>query len=303
MTKVRFKTWIEAMRLRTLPLALSSVLTGAAVSPVRIDGFGVVLFMIILTTLLLQILSNLANDYGDSQHGTDNAQRVGPMRTVQSGAITKEAMKTAIVVVSFLALLSGILLLYFALAQRDQWVPALVFFGLGLAALAAAVKYTAGKNPYGYRGLGDASVLLFFGVIGVAGSAYLLSGTFHWTVLLPATSIGCFATAVLNLNNMRDHENDAASGKRTLVVVLGFANAKKYHAALFILGWSTLVVYVLSFADFSAMKAVLAVLPIHALHLKRVNQVQKPQQLDPELKKIALSAFFASLILLIGTAI
>lgn len=289
------------MRLRTLPLALSSVLTGAAVASHKIEEYGKVLALIITTTLLLQILSNLANDYGDSEHGADNAGRVGPIRAVQSGAISKQAMKSAIIVVSGTALLSGILLLYLAFGQREDWVTGLAFFVLGLAAIAAAVKYTAGDNPYGYRGWGDLSVLLFFGITGVAGTAYLLSDSFYYALLLPAVAIGCFATAVLNLNNMRDHQNDAVAGKRTLVVLLGFSKAKKYHHLLFVVGWVTLTTYVFAFAENSAMKAVLAVLPIHVLHLKRVQSVQEPQRLDPELKKIALSAFLASLILLVGS--
>lgn len=301
MTKVKFKTWVDAMRLRTLPLALSSVLAGAAVVTDRVDFFGLTLAMIIVTTLLLQILSNLANDYGDSQHGTDNSNRVGPMRTVQSGAISKEAMKTAIFIVGSLAFISGLTLLYLSFIRSGEWSTALLFLVIGLGAIAAAIKYTAGDNPYGYRGLGDASVFIFFGLIGVSGSAFLLSGSFLWHSILPALSIGCFATAVLNLNNMRDFENDRNSGKRTLVVFLGLTRAKKYHTTLFIVGWTALLVYIFSFSEHNALKAALAIIPIHAMHLKRVKAIKNAKHFDPELKKIALSTFFMALLLLLGS--
>lgn len=296
--KGKVGAWLSALRLRTLPLALASVLTGAAVAHDAAASNAAVLALIIATTVLLQILSNLANDYGDSAHGTDNAQRVGPERAVQSGAISLHAMKNAVIITALLALASGLALLYLALVATDRTAEALAFLALGLLAIAAAVKYTAGKNPYGYQGFGDAAVMLFFGWIGVGGTAYLLGAPLEWKLLLPATSVGAFATAVLNLNNLRDHVNDALSGKHTLVVKMGFEKAKVYHAALFGVGWSAFVLWMFGStpSPWRWTAAVFAVL--HAIHLAKVFKTNDPATLDPELKKIALSSFAVAVILL-----
>ncbi|WP_306642426.1 1,4-dihydroxy-2-naphthoate polyprenyltransferase [Sanyastnella coralliicola] len=294
------KHWIEAMRLRTLPLSLSSVLVGSALVADRDKGFFPILGLAVLTTILLQILSNLANDYGDSQNGADNEGRVGPRRAVQAGLITKKEMRNAIILNAVLALVSGLLLVYVAFNGRSGMALPLLFIVLGLGAIAAAIKYTAGKNPYGYRGMGDLFVLLFFGLIGVAGTYFLHAGDISWDVFLPATTIGCLSTAVLNLNNLRDHVNDEASGKRTLVVMMGFERAKIYHTLLFTGGWLSLLSYLIFFSHTPWMWISMAALPLHLVHLKKVFSTQDPQQLDPELKKIALSTFGISLLLFVA---
>ncbi|MCH2199289.1 MAG: 1,4-dihydroxy-2-naphthoate octaprenyltransferase [Flavobacteriales bacterium] len=294
------KHWIEAMRLRTLPLSLSSVLVGSALVADRDKGFFPILGLAVLTTILLQILSNLANDYGDSQNGADNEGRVGPRRAVQAGLITKKEMRNAIILNAVLALVSGLLLVYVAFNGRSGMALPLLFIVLGLGAIAAAIKYTAGKNPYGYRGMGDLFVLLFFGLIGVAGTYFLHAGDISWDVFLPATTIGCLSTAVLNLNNLRDHVNDEASGKRTLVVMMGFQRAKIYHTLLFTGGWLSLLSYLIFFSYTPWMWISMAALPLHLVHLKKVFSTQDPQQLDSELKKIALSTFGISLLLFVA---
>lgn len=291
--------WIQAFRLRTLPLALASVLTGAAIANDADAGNGTALALIILTTVLLQVLSNLANDYGDSVHGADNDRRVGPARAVQSGAISVAAMKKGVITTAVLAFTSGLALLYVAFFAGGRTLEGFVFLSLGLLAIAAAVKYTAGSNPYGYQGLGDVSVLLFFGWIGVAGTAYVLGSTFSLELLLPATAIGSFAAAVLNLNNLRDHINDAASGKRTLVVKMGFEKAKAYHLGLFLLGWTTLLVWLIAFNASNGRWLIGMLLVVHIAHLRKVFTTLEPALLDPELKKIALSTFLISAILFI----
>lgn len=162
-----------------------------------------ILIAALTTTLFLQVLSNLANDYGDFKNGIDNENRLGPQRTVQSGEIKPHHMLVGIIICGALALASGIWLLYEA-AKTTNIVIVLSFLLLGLLAIAAAVKYTVGKNPYGYRGLGDIAVFLFFGITGVAGTYFLHTNTIDWPELLPAVAIGMLATGVLNLNNLRD---------------------------------------------------------------------------------------------------
>lgn len=225
-----FSIWLSALRLRTLPLAAASIIVGAGIA-VHQQVFNVTIFLLSLTTaLLLQILSNLANDYGDTISGADDENRLGPQRAMQTGAITPQAMKMAIVTTTLLTSLSGISLLNIALA--DDIFSWLLFLGVGLAAIVAAITYTIGKLPYGYRAMGDITVFLFFGLVGVIGSFYLYDLSFDWSLLLPASSIGCLSAAVLNINNLRDLESDRKHNKITLVVLLGRANAFKYHLLL-----------------------------------------------------------------------
>lgn len=287
------------MRLRTLPLSLAGVLAGSAVVTQKETGFVLIFLFAVLTTVLLQILSNLANDYGDFQNGADNEGRIGPARAVQSGVITPEKMRLAIIVNAIMALLAGIALIWTSFGARGEWVQFGVFFLIGLGAIAAAVRYTAGPNPYGYRGLGDISVMLFFGIVSVAGTFYLHEGDFTLKVLLPALSIGAFSTAVLNLNNMRDHLNDAQTGKRTLVVAMGYNKAKIYHITLIVSGWAMLGIFLLLFAQSQFMWFALAPLIIHLAHIKKVLGNSDPQALDPELKKVAISTFLIALILFV----
>ncbi|MBK7269203.1 MAG: 1,4-dihydroxy-2-naphthoate octaprenyltransferase [Flavobacteriales bacterium] len=241
------KHWLQAFRLRTLPLAVSSILVGSALATnwgwvsCFVDLFRpVILVLALLTAILLQILSNLANDLGDHQHGTDNADRVGPQRAVQSGAISSAVMWRAMAICGSLAFVSGCALITVALGLS---LTTLAFLFLGLAAIGAAVKYTFGSNPYGYAGFGDVSVFLFFGIVGVCGTFYLHTSHFEPMVLLPAVGFGLLSAGVLNVNNMRDIINDEASGKRTLVVRMGGMRAKRYHAALVLGGLASLVIF------------------------------------------------------------
>lgn len=238
------QAWIEAARPRTLPLALASILMGAFLAAA--DGlFSLpVTLLCILTTIFLQILSNLANDYGDSIHGADSSVRIGPLRAVQSGRITRSAMQRGMVLVTLLAASSGLLLVWAAVGTA-QLPLALAFIILGGAAITAAITYTAGARPYGYAGLGDLSVLIFFGWLGVIGAYYLQTLTLNWTILLPATSCGFFAVAVLNINNIRDIDSDRQAGKRSIPVRIGRRNACLYHWVLLGVGFAAAVAYVL----------------------------------------------------------
>lgn len=253
----------------------------------------------LLTTLLLQILSNLANDYGDSEKGTDNDERIGPKRAVQAGMLSFSEIKRGIVVCVILCLASGIALIYEAFKETSL-NSSIFFLLLGVGAIAAAIKYTVGKSAYGYRGMGDVFVLLFFGFVGVCGSYYLMAQQLRWEVLLPAFTIGTFASGVLNLNNMRDMESDAKAGKITLVVRIGLEKARKYHRLLIILGFVAATGYVI--ADFRGTMQLLFILtaPLFRKHLVAVRSVENPRDFDPLLKQLAISTFIFSVLFAIG---
>ncbi len=297
------KHWLHAFRLRTLPLAVSSIIVGSglAIPYSRISAtitFRVeVLVLALLTATLLQVLSNLANDLGDHLRGTDNVDRVGPQRAVQSGAISPARMKRAMVICGTMAFVSGILLITYALGLRSM---TLAFLLLGLTAIGAAVKYTFGRNPYGYAGLGDVSVFLFFGLVGVMGTHYLHARYVEWSHLLPAIAFGLLSTGVLNVNNMRDIQNDAASGKRTLVVRMGSANARIYHTVLVLGGVTCLIAFALMGAQGWVSWLFLLTAPMFLIHMKRVWSTAEPRDLDPQLKVLAMGTFLTALLFSLG---
>jgi 1,4-dihydroxy-2-naphthoate octaprenyltransferase len=285
--------WLNAFRLRTLPLALASILSGSAIAFLDKVFSWPILLWALGTTILLQVLSNLANDYGDYQNGADNAGRIGPQRTVQAGLISPAAMKKGMMLCGILAFASGLALLWTAFGDSLRFF--LFFLLLGLASIAAAVFYTAGKKPYGYRALGDLSVFLFFGLIGVMGVYILYSRAFSLTVLITALAVGASATAVLNLNNMRDLENDLASGKRTMAGLLGFQGARNYHIVLLLLafiGWE--VVFFMSF-NFLLFFVAQVLFLLFIITVIKFGRVKKASEYDALLKPTALSSFILAL--------
>jgi 1,4-dihydroxy-2-naphthoate octaprenyltransferase len=249
--------------------------------------------------LLLQILSNLANDYGDSEKGTDNEDRIGPKRAVQAGMLSFDEIKRGIYVCVALCLISGTALIVTATKELNLGYG-IFFFLLGLGAIAAAIKYTVGKSAYGYRGLGDLFVLLFFGLVGVCGSYYLLAHQIHYSVLLPAFTIGAFATGVLNLNNMRDRISDAKAGKITMVVKMGAEKAKRYHTLLIASGFIAALVYVPLNYTSTVQFLFIITLVLFRKHLAAVKQVENPADFDPMLKQLALSTFIFSILFAVG---
>lgn len=296
---VKLKTWVSAARLRTLPLSISGIIVGTTIA-VQQGNFSVVIFILALgTTLGLQILSNFANDYGDGVKGTDNEDRVGPARAIQSGLISRKEMKLGITATAVATFLLAVLLIYTAFGTRN-FLYAVIFFLLGLGAIAAAIKYTVGNNAYGYRGLGDVFVFLFFGLVGVYGSYFLYTLELDWKVLLPASAIGFLSAGVLNLNNMRDRQSDEKAGKNTLVVKLGEEKARNYHYFLIIGAVLCLVIFsVLTADELSDFLYLFGFIPL-MLHLKRVGQNQNPMLLDPELKVLALTTFLISILFGVG---
>lgn len=295
---MNIKDWLAAARLRTLPLALSSIITGSACA--LFFGFFNywILILAICTTIVLQVLSNYANDYGDAVSGKDNEGRIGPSRAVASGAISKEAMKKAVQLFSILALAFGSILLIVSFANELIWI--LVFFGIGIAAIAAAIKYTVGKNPYGYNGLGDLFVFIFFGMVGVFGTFFLYAKQVEWAVLLPAICIGLLSVAVLNFNNMRDIENDAKTSKNTLAVKLGLQRAKQYQYVIILLGFIALIAFAF-LNNFRLQQYVFLLLaPFFAQLIKAMIRINKPAEFDPFLKKTAIGTFLLSLLFLLS---
>ena len=298
MTSSSLSRWILAARLRTLPLACSSVLLGSGLA--AHDGyFRLPLFLLcLLTAILLQLLSNLANDYGDAVSGADNAERVGPTRAVASGLITRRQMLMAMGLTALAAVASGLALLWSSFAT--DWPALLTFIGFGALALLAAITYTVGRRPYGYRGLGDLSVFLFFGLLGVMGSYYLFSHQLSWSLLLPAASCGLLATAVLNINNIRDRVSDAASGKFTLAVRLGASRARNYHWLL-VGGAGVLIVLFILLHSASPWPWLFLPGYLPLLRAAWVVQVsEEPQVLNHQLKLTALGSLGCNLLLALG---
>lgn len=289
------KDWIKAFRLRTLPLSLSGIIISYFYFLFSSSSQNHIVFgLALITTVLLQILSNLANDYGDGVKGTDNENRIGPERGVQSGSISSKQMLRAIVIFSTLSFLSGISLLLLAFGI-ENWLPLIVYLGLGLASIAAAIKYTIGKSAYGYRAMGDLFVFIFFGLVGVLGFYLLLSSSIDLKIILLSIIIGIFSVMVLNLNNMRDIKNDKDSGKTTIPVLLGSTKAKLYHLALgFIIIISTIIFNILIDKQLIWLNAI-ALIPLF-IHLLKVSKTVQPKDFDPELKKVALTTFLFAIL-------
>lgn len=308
------KHWIEAARLRTLPLSVSGIILGSmyalayptqnVLTPTEVFNWQLFGFAL-LTTLGLQILSNFANDYGDGIKGTDNEHRIGPKRAIQSGVISAAAMKRAIVITSFLTFLSATLLIYFAFGVDYIWYS-IIFLILGILAIISAIRYTVGNTAYGYSGYGDLFVFVFFGLVSTLGVNFLYSKEFDWILVLPAVAIGFLSVGVLNLNNMRDYESDKRSNKNTIVVKIGIEAAKKYHYFL-IIGAMLLVLIFAIYIDFNkdvepekfnfdTYFFIVAYFPLTS-HLMTVYRNKNSKLLDPELKKLAISTFLLSILL------
>lgn len=295
------KHWVKAFRLRTLPLALASIGMGSFLAATAGHFQGGIFALCALTTILLQILSNLANDYGDSVHGADGDKRTGPSRAVQSGAISLKAMRNAIIIFSLLSLLSGVSLIYLAFG----WSPEVFgfFLGLGVLAILAAITYTAGYKPYGYMGLGDISVLIFFGFVGVMGSAYLYEQELKLEYLLPAISTGFFSVGVLNVNNIRDIESDKEAGKISIPVRIGRKKAVVYHWFLLGAGFILGLVYVLmNYTSYWQLIIVLA-LPGLIKNAKAVYIYKEATKIDPYLKQMALTTLLYVVLFGVGQLI
>lgn len=303
------KDWINAARLRTLPLSMSGIIMGSFIARWRILNNGgtwdwQIFAMAILVTLLYQILSNFANDYGDGIKGTDKLRvNEAEQRAVASGKITAAQMRNAVVLFSILSLIATVALLYLAFYPnhiREFWI----FVGLGIACILAAISYTVGKKPYGYLGLGDIFVFIFFGLVSVCGSYFLFTKTFDWDILIPATAIGMMSTAVLNLNNMRDIESDALSGKKTLALRLGFKYAMIYEVILLMLPLILILVFLgvngfIKEGKYYPFIVMILLFPMTALR-RKIMTVNEPKELDPFLKQVGILTLMMAVLLALG---
>lgn len=303
------KNYIHAARLRTLPLSMSGIIMGAFIARWRLSEQGQawnwqIFALAILVTLLYQILSNFANDYGDGVKGTDQMRSTNAeARAVASGKITAQQMKNAMLITAFLSLLATVGLLYKAFFpdfMKEFWA----FIGLGVACILAAIGYTVGKKPYGYLGLGDVMVFIFFGWVSVGGSYFLFTKSWSWDVLLPASAVGLFSVAVLNLNNMRDIESDAISGKKSLALRLGFKKAMIYQMILMQLPMILLLIFLMlngfhEKGNYYAFMAIIMMFPLAGVR-RKIMQVKSPHELDPFLKQVGIITFVTSVLMAIG---
>lgn len=292
-----FKSWLETTRPKTLPLAAASIIMGSALAAWSHHFSWGITLLCLLTTLFLQILSNFANDYGDHQKGSDTEERVGPLRGIQKGEMTANQLKLGMIVMIILSLLSGAWVIGLAYTKpSDIWI----FLGLGILAILAAITYTVGKKPYGYLGLGDLSVLIFFGLLGVCGTYYLQAHQLPGNIFLPAFATGFLASAVLNINNLRDVEQDKKVGKNTLIVRIGARNGCIYHICLLTLA----ALFDLIFAGFYFTHwycyIFLLVYPFLYKHLRFVWKHQKGEALRPLLGQMSLLALAVNLLFSLG---
>lgn len=297
MKQSTFKMWLETARPKTLPLALASIFTGSALAYWQ-GGFNpLIMGLCLLTTLLLQILSNFANDYGDHQKGSDTAERIGPLRAIQKGAISLSQLHQGLIVIIIASLLSGCLLV--AISYQNL-IDVLVFCGLGGLAIIAAITYTVGKKPYGYMGLGDLSVLIFFGLLAVMGSYYLQTHLWHWHILLPALGSGLLAVAVLNINNLRDIEQDKKVGKHTFVVRLGEEKGRIYHCLLLALAVTSYTLFSLIYIQRWQGLLFLLTTPLLIKHSLFVWHNKNPLALRPMLAQMSMLALFTNILFSLG---
>ena len=301
--------WIKAARLRTLPLSISGIIMGSFIARWKLlqngETWDITIFALaLLVTLLYQVLSNYANDYGDGVKGTDK-NRIGEaeQRAVASGKISASQMRNAVILFALLSLVTTFYLLYKAFFPNfiNEFYT---FIGLGVACILAAIGYTVGKKPYGYLGLGDLMVFIFFGLVSVCGSYFLFTKTFDWDILLPASAIGLLSAAVLNLNNMRDIENDEKSGKKTLALRLGFKNAMIYEMIILVLPPILVLMYMMinhlqEQGKYYAFIFFVTVFPLMSLR-RKIMAVKEPKELDPFLKQVAMITFVMSILVAIG---
>ncbi len=301
--------WIKAARLRTLPLSMSGIIMGSFIARWRILENGgtwdwKIFAMAILVTLLYQILSNFANDYGDGIKGTDKLRgNEAEQRAVASGKISAKQMRNAVILFAILSLIATVALLYLAFYPdfiKEFWT----FVGLGIACILAAIGYTVGKKPYGYLGLGDIFVFVFFGLVSVCGSYFLFTKTFDWDILIPATAVGMLSTAVLNLNNMRDIESDKLSGKKTLALRLGFKYAMVYEIVLLMLPLILILTFLgvngfIKDGKYYPFIVMILLFPMTALR-RKIMGVKEPRELDPFLKQVGILTLMMAVLLAFG---
>lgn len=292
-----FSVWFSTARPKTLPLALASIIIGSALAHWAGSFDLITTALAFITTTLLQVLSNFANDYGDHVKGADTKERIGPLRAIQQGAITGRQLRNAVIVLSALSFIAGVTLTVYAYQSIQDLV---VFIGLGVISIIAAITYTIGKKAYGYLGLGDLFVLIFFGFVAVIGVFYLQAHTVLPLIFIPAFGCGLLSVAVLNINNLRDINQDRQAGKNTLIVRIGSRNGRIYHALLLALAVASYLIFALSeFHHWYSFVFLLAV-PLLVKHGLFVYRHQDPAELRPILGQMAGLALITNLLFSLG---
>ncbi len=290
MQKVKY--WIQAARIQTLPLSISGILVGSSFA-YNINSFdNIIFFLSIITAISFQVLSNFANDLGDGILGTDN-QRIGPDRVIASGKLSLKELKKGIVINVFISITFSYSLIKYSF--KSDYFLILIFLILSISSIVAAIKYTMGKSPYGYHGLGDIFVFIFFGYVSVFGSFFLQTKIINYELFILAAIIGFLCVGVLNLNNIRDIENDSAMNKKTIPTRIGFSNAKIYQTFLILFSIVLTALLTLKFKpSYNYIFVAIGILPL-VYHLFKVRQAKNPIEFKPLLKQLAVSSFFYSI--------
>lgn len=291
----KIAVWLNAARLRTLPLSVSGVVVGTALANFYGKNDSLIFILALLTTIGFQVTSNFANDYGDGVKGTDNDDRIGPKRAFQSGLLSREELKQGIVISIVISLILVGAVLYFSFGIEN--IEYFALFGvLGFLSIWAAINYTVGKSAYGYKGLGDIFVFVFFGLLAVLGSLFLYTKFITISAWLPAIAIGLLSAGVLNLNNLRDFKSDKKANKNTIIVKMGFQNGKKYHYMLILVAFAAMLLFIVFNAQTWYQVITLAAFIPMFIHINTVYKTEEPKLLDPELKKLALSTFLLAIL-------
>ena len=290
MQKVKY--WIQAARIQTLPLSISGILVGSSLA-YNINSFdNIIFFLSIITAISFQVLSNFANDYGDGILGTDN-QRIGPDRVIASGKLSLKELKKGIVINVFISITFSYSLIKYSF--KSDYFLILIFLILSISSIVAAIKYTMGKSPYGYHGLGDIFVFIFFGYVSVFGSFFLQTKIINYELFILSAIIGFLCVGVLNLNNIRDIENDSAMNKKTIPTRIGFSNSKIYQIFLILFSIVLTALFTFKFKpSYNYIFVVIGILPL-VYHLFKVRQAKTPIEFKPLLKQLAVSNFFYSI--------
>lgn len=292
-----FSIWFSTARPRTLPLALASIIVGSALAYWAGKFDLITTLLAFVTTILLQVLSNFANDYGDYVKGSDTKERIGPLRAIQHGAITGIQLRNAVIVLVVLSFLGGAALITYSYQTVQD---AIVFTALGIISIVAAITYTVGKKAYGYLGLGDLFVLIFFGFVAVIGTFYLQAHSVPALIFVPAFGCGLLSVAVLNINNLRDINQDRKAGKNTLIVRIGSQNGRIYHAILLVLAVVSYLIFAISEFQHWYSYLFLLATPLLVKHGKFVYQHKDPVELRPILGQMAGLALIVNLLFSLG---
>ncbi|OBX09826.1 1,4-dihydroxy-2-naphthoate prenyltransferase [Gallibacterium salpingitidis] len=291
------KMWFETARPKTLPLAIASIVTGSALAYYHQQFNGMIAFLALITATLLQIVSNFANDYGDHVKGSDTAERIGPLRGIQQGVISFAQLRVGLILVTLASMVSGVALIAVAC---QTWDDVIAFVVLGVLAIIASITYTVGKKPYGYMGLGDLSVFIFFGLLGVGGTFYLQAHYLDASIFLPAVMSGLLAVAVLNINNLRDIEQDKKSGKNTLIVRIGATYGRYYHVGLLALAALCALSFAFSYFQYWYSFLFIVILPLLIKHAIFVLRHKDALELRPMLAQMAKLALLFNIIFSLG---